>query len=140
VKREAFLASQETRSPANDEIRKTNDEPAGRPTPRCKMLDRKTLNSFLPTCADLPPRSDRILSDEWIRGKQHTVVLNGLADQHAIKRVSMQQGKFVQVKNGSLVQRERGDPMSLTLFHNKAIERTGERQLAQGMLDREFPN
>jgi hypothetical protein len=66
-----------------------NDEPAGRPTPRCKMLDRKTLNSFLSTCADLPPRSDRILSDEWIRGKQHTVVLNGLTDQHAIKRVSM---------------------------------------------------
>ena len=90
--------------------------------------------------ADLPPRSDRILSDEWIRGQQHTVVLNGLADQHAIKRVSVQQGKLVKVKNGSLVQRERSDPMPLTLFHNKAIERTGERQLAQGMLDREFPD
>jgi hypothetical protein len=86
-------------------------------------------------CADLPPRSDRILSDERIRGKQYTVVLNGLADQHAIKRVSVQQGKFVQVKNGSLVQRERGDPMSLTFFHNKSIERVRERQLAQGMLD-----
>jgi len=85
--------------------------------------------------ADLPPRSGRILRDERIRGKQHTVVLNGLADQHAIKRVPVQQGKCVQMKNGWLVQRERGDPMSLTFFHNKAIERTGERQLAQGMLD-----
>ena len=62
-------------------------------------------------------------------------MLNGLADQHAIKRDSVQQGKFVQMKNGWLVQRERGDPISLTFFHNKAIERAGERQLAQGMLD-----
>ena len=85
-------------------------------------------------CADVPPRSDRILRDERIRGKQHTAVLNGLADQHAIKWVSVQQRKCVQMKNGWLVQQERGDPMSLTFFHNKAIERTGERQLAQGML------
>ena len=88
----------------------------------------------------LPPSSDRILSDEWIWGEQHTVVLNGLADQHAIKRVSMQQGKLVKVKNGLLAQRERGDPMSLTLFHNKAIECAGERQLSQSMLHREFPD
>ena len=89
----------------------------------------------VPPCADLPPRSDRILGDERIWGKQHTVVLNGLADQHAIKRVSVQQGEFVKVKNGSLVQRECGDPMSLTFFHNKVIKRVGEGQLAQGMLD-----
>lgn len=88
---------------------------------------------------NLPLRSDGILSDEWIRGKQYTVVLNGLADQHAIKRVSVQRGKFVQMKNGSLVQRESGDPMPLTFFHNKAIEGAWERQLAQGMLDGEFP-
>ena len=62
-------------------------------------------------------------------------MLNGLADRHAIKRVSVQQGKCVQMKNGWLVQRERGDPMSLTFFHNKAIEHAGERQLAQGMFD-----
>jgi len=86
-------------------------------------------------CADVPPLSDRILRDERIRGKQHTAVLNGLADQHVIKRVSVQQRKCVQMKNGWLVQRECGDPMSLTFFHNKAIERTGEWQLAQGILD-----
>jgi hypothetical protein len=67
-----------------------------------------------------------MLSDERIRGKQHTVVLNGLADQYAIKRVSVQRGKFVQMKNGSLVQRERGDPISLTFFHSKARTYRGE--------------
>jgi hypothetical protein len=48
-------------------------------------------------------------------------MLDGLADQHAIKWVSMQRREFVQVKNGSLVQRERGDPVALTFIHDKAI-------------------
>jgi hypothetical protein len=44
------------------------------------------------------------------------------------------------MKNGSLVQRESGDPMSLTFFRNKPIECAGKRQFAEGMLDRQFPN
>ena len=47
VKREAYLASQETRSPAKDEREETNDELAGGPATHREMLDRKTLNSFL---------------------------------------------------------------------------------------------
>ena len=90
--------------------------------------------------ADLPPRSNRILNDERIGGKQHTIVFNGLADQHAIEWVSMELGKFVQMKDGSLVQRESGDPMSLTFFRHKPIECAGEWQFTEGMLDRQFPN
>ena len=90
--------------------------------------------------ADLPPRSDRILNDERIGGKQHTIVFNGLADQHAVKWVSMKLGKFVQMKHGSLVQRKSGDPMSRALFRHKPIERSGERQFPKSMLDRQFPS
>ena len=43
------------------------------------------------------------------------------------------------MKHGSLIERESGDPMSLTFFRNKPIERTGERQFAEAMLDRQFP-
>lgn len=44
------------------------------------------------------------------------------------------------MKHGSLVQRENGDPMSLTFFRHKSIERTGEWQFAKAMLDRQFPS
>lgn len=44
------------------------------------------------------------------------------------------------MKHGSLVQRESGDPMSLTFFRNKPIERTGEWQFTEAMLDRQLPS
>ena len=45
----------------------------------------------------------------------------------------------MQMKNGSLMQQESGDPMPLTFFHNNAIKGAGERQPAQGMRYGEFP-
>ena len=57
MKREAYLASQETRSFANDERRETNDEPAGRPTTLREMLDCKTRPQLFVWCR--PTRSRR---------------------------------------------------------------------------------
>ena len=88
----------------------------------------------------LPLRSNRILGNQGVRRKQQTFMFDGLADEQAIKRVPMERGQFMQVKHGPFMKRERRNPMSLPLVHHEALDRTGQRQLSQGMLHGEFPH
>jgi len=67
-------------------------------------------------------------------------MFDGLADQHAIERVSMQGRQFVEVKNGGFLKGELGDAVTLPLIHEESVERTRQRQLAQGMFDGKLPH
>ena len=79
------------------------------------------------TILSLPLRSNRILCNEGVRGEQYAIVLDGLADEHAIKGVSMQCGKLMEVEYGLFVKRERRNPMPFSLFHHETLDRTGQR-------------
>ena len=67
-------------------------------------------------------------------------MLDGLADEHAIKGVSIQRGKFMEVEYGLFMKQERSNPMPLPLFHHETLDRTGQRQLSKGVLHGEFPH
>ena len=67
-------------------------------------------------------------------------MFDGLADEHAIKRVSMQDRKFVKVEDGPFIERKRRNPMSLPLLYDKTLDRARQRQLAKRMLHGDFPN
>jgi hypothetical protein len=88
----------------------------------------------------LPLRSDGILNNERIRCEQHTIVLNGLADQHPIERIAMQRGKFVQVKHGPFFERQNRYPMHLPLRQQKPIKGSRQRKLSQRMFHRDLPH
>ena len=45
----------------------------------------------------LPNGSDGVLGNQWIGCENSQFMLNGLADQHAIKRVSVVEGEFGQM-------------------------------------------
>jgi len=67
-------------------------------------------------------------------------MLYSLTNKHSVKRVSMERRQFVEMKNRTLVERQSHDPMPLTLFPNKAFERTRQRKFSKCMLDGEFPD
>lgn len=75
----------------------------------------------------LPLCSHGILRNQRIGGEQQAVMLNGLTNQHPVERVPMQRGKLMEVKHGPFIEWERGDPMSLTLIHEKTFDGTGQR-------------
>jgi hypothetical protein len=80
------------------------------------------------------------LGDERVGRQEHTVVLDRLADEHAVERISMEAGKFVKMEHGGFMKRQLGDAVTLPLIHEESIERTRERQLAQGMFDGKLPH
>ena len=88
----------------------------------------------------LPLRSNWILCDERVWGEQHTIVLDGLADEHAIKGIAMQRGKLMEVEYGLFMERECRNPMPFPLLHYKTLDRTGQGQLSKGMFHGEFPH
>ena len=67
-------------------------------------------------------------------------MFDGLTNQHPVERISMQCRKLVEVKHGSFVEWQRFYSVALTLLFDKTIKRAGERQLAERMLNREFPD
>ena len=63
-----------------------------------------------------------------------------LADEHAIKRVPMQDRKFVEVEDGSFINRKRRNPMPFPLLYDETLDRVRERQFAKRMLHGDFPH
>ena len=63
-----------------------------------------------------------------------------LADEHAVERISMEAGKFVEMEYSGFMKRQLGDAVTLPLIHEESIERTRQRQLAQGMFDGKLPH
>lgn len=51
-------------------------------------------------------------------------MFNGLADEHAIERVSVQSRELVKVQDCTFVKVKHGDPMALSLFHEKPVHWT----------------
>ena len=88
----------------------------------------------------LPLGSDGILHNERIGSDEDAIMLYSLTNKHPVKRVSMERRQLVEVKNRTLVERQSHDSMPLTLFPNKAFERTRQRKSSKRMLDGEFPN
>jgi hypothetical protein len=74
-------------------------------SPNSPTLKRKGHRRIDAAPLRLPLRSDGVLSNERIRCEQHTIVLDGLADQHPIERIAMQGRKFVQVKHRPFFER-----------------------------------
>lgn len=67
-------------------------------------------------------------------------MFDGLADEHAIKRVPVQGGKFVKVEDGSFIERKCRHPMSFPFLHDETFDRARQRQLAKSILHGEFPD
>ena len=84
---------------------------------------------------ELPERTERILTDVAIRSNDHQAVRDRLADQHAVERVSMERGEPGEVKRRLLVEREAVDAVSVALGGNEAVDRLGQREPPQRVLD-----
>ena len=54
-------------------------------------------------------------------------MFDGLANKHTIEWIPVQRGELMQVQHGALLKRKNRNPMSLSLFHEKAVYRTGQR-------------
>lgn len=67
-------------------------------------------------------------------------MFDGLADQHPVKRVSMQRRKFVEVEDSLFIKRKYPDPMPFPLVNDETLNRTRQRQLPKRMLHGELPN
>lgn len=67
-------------------------------------------------------------------------MFNGLADQHPVKRVSMQRRKFVEVEDSLFTKRKYRNPMSFPLLNDEALNRTRQGKLPKRMLHGELPN
>ena len=67
-------------------------------------------------------------------------MLDGLANEHAVKRVFMKCREFGQVSGCGFFQRERADGMALPLLRDKLIYRCGEENLTQRVFHKNFPN
>lgn len=99
---------------------------------RCRDL-RFTPKSSSPLSAD------GILRDQGVGRKEHAVVLDGLANEHPVERISMQCGQFVQVNDRLLIERQCRNPMPLALLDDESVQRTRQRQFSEGVLDGQFP-
>lgn len=67
-------------------------------------------------------------------------MLDGLANEHAIKRIPVQCGQFMEVENRLFMQRERGNPVPVPLFNDKALDCPGEGKPAKGMFYGKLPD
>ena len=63
-------------------------------------------------------------------------MFDGLADEHTIKRISVQRGKFMKMKHGPFIEWKCGNPMPFPLLYHKTLNGTRERQLPESMLHR----
>jgi len=88
----------------------------------------------------LPASSNGILRDQRVRCQQQAIMFNCLADEHAIKRVSMQDRKFGQMEDGSFIERKCRNPMSFPLLYDETVDRARQRQLTKSMLHGKFPD
>lgn len=67
-------------------------------------------------------------------------MFDGLTDEHAIKGISVQRGKFMKVEHSPFIKRKRRNPMPFPLFHHKALNGTRQRESSKGMLHRNLPD
>ena len=67
-------------------------------------------------------------------------MFDSLTDEHAIKGISMQRGKFMKVEHGPLIKWKRGNPMPFPLLHHKALNGTRQRESPKGMLHGNLPD
>ncbi len=88
---------------------------------------------------NLPLGSQGILRDERIGSEQQAVMLDGLANQHPVERIAMQCGELMEMKYCAFFEWQHRDSMLLPLLQDKSIERRRQRQLSEGMCDRELP-
>jgi len=79
------------------------------------------------------------LPDKFVWGQDYHAVNNCLTDKHSVKWILVIGRKPRQIKRGFLFQRERINPVLLTLGRNEPLRGFGERQPPQGMLDGDFP-
>jgi hypothetical protein len=89
---------------------------------------------------NFPLGSDWILNNERNGGEQHTIVLERLANEHRIKRVSMEWRKLVEMQNGAFFEGQRGHSMPFPIGHDEAIACAGQRKLPKSMLNGDFPD
>lgn len=69
----------------------------------------------------LPLGAHRILGNQEIRREQKTVMFNGLADAHAIKRVPVQSRELAQMQHRTFVKGKHCNAMALSLLHEKPV-------------------
>jgi hypothetical protein len=62
-------------------------------------------------------------------------MFNRLANEHPIKRVSMERRQFVEMNDGRFIQRQGDYPVPLPMCHNEVIKGSGKRQFTEGMFD-----
>ena len=67
-------------------------------------------------------------------------MLDGLANEHAVKRVFMKCREFGQVSSCGFFQRECADAMPLPLLRDELIHRCGKENLTQRVFHENFPN
>jgi hypothetical protein len=67
-------------------------------------------------------------------------MFDGLADEHAIKRISMQRGELMKMEHSPFIEWKRRNPMPFPLLHHKTLNGTRERQLPKRMLHRNLPD
>ena len=90
--------------------------------------------------ARLPGRFHGILRDHGIRREQGELMVNGLADQHTIERVSMKRRQPRKIEYRLFLQWQCGNPMSFTLRRDKAFGGLRKWKLAKTELDLDFPD
>jgi hypothetical protein len=61
-------------------------------------------------------------------------MLNSLADEHPIERITMKRAQLVKIQHGPLAPRARSYAMTLTMRHDELIESSGKRQPTESML------
>ncbi len=102
------------------------------------IRERGGSYAFTPA-SDSPLSADGILRDQRVGREEHAVVLDGLADEHPVERIAMQNGQFVQMNHRLLIERQRRNPMPFTLLYDESVQRTRQRQFSEGVLDGQFP-
>lgn len=88
----------------------------------------------------LPNGSDGILRNEWIRGQDGEFMLDGLANEHAVKRVFVKSREFGQMSGCGFFQGECANAMALPLLRDELIHRCGEGNFAKRVFHENFPD
>ena len=67
-------------------------------------------------------------------------MLDGLANQYAVKWVAVKQWQLWQMQNCLLFKGKRCDAVTFALVRNEALGRSGEREFAQAIFNCDLPN
>ena len=88
----------------------------------------------------LPDGPHGILANELVWSQDHKILHDRLANEHPVKRVSMQSRKPSQMESGLFIEGKRIDAMMLSLRRDKSCGRIGKRQPAEGVFDGDLPS